>query len=135
MPSMVGGATGIALIVFFSIFTSQSNSLSDEIQKLKSINSVPSSIDRSQYPKQFGQLDNRPLIEKYYCSDLCPANARVVLVYGDIRSDNECMGVGGTSLTDIAFRGFIGCAPLKCSELENGSAAFNAIGTTAHCYS
>ena len=136
VPTLVGSAVGAALIALFSVFSATGGAnLDEEIQKLKSINSHPSSIDQSNYPKQFGFLGSHPLVEKYYCSDLCPANSRVILVYGDVNTDRQCMAVGGMSLTDIAFRGYIGCAPLRCSQLEGDSAPFNATGTTGRCYS
>jgi len=51
------------------------------------------------------------LIEKSYCSDLCPQNTRKFRIYPDVKSQAECDARGGQTIKDAAWGGFIGCQP------------------------
>lgn len=89
--------------------------LKREMERLKRINAYPSNkkIDPQNYPIVLGPYSENGLVlvEKYFCSDLCPDNARVVVVFRDITSQKECARVGGRDLIDPAWGGYLGCAP------------------------
>jgi len=51
------------------------------------------------------------LIEKYYCSDLCPENGGTYIVFEGVNSREECTNIGGTLFIDPAWGGYIGCGP------------------------
>ena len=127
--------------------------LQDEIVVLKTMNSdyANEAIYEGDYPRMLGTFseNGRVLVEDYFCSDLCPAFARVVIVYEDIRNTEECTGVKGISLIDIAWHGYFGCAPLKCEDIEPEpdmsevnpeivrmyfSRIYNAVNTIPECH-
>jgi hypothetical protein len=46
----------------------------------------------------------------YHCSDVCPANGRIVLRYAGA-DERECCAIGGHPRRDPAWGGFVGCEP------------------------
>lgn len=89
--------------------------LKAEIKKLKRINTFPENtkIDPKDYPIVLGIYSENGLvlIEKYFCSDLCPENGGVSIVFQGINSKKECAKIDGQDLIDPAWGGYIGCAP------------------------
>lgn len=61
----------------------------------------------------FGRYDknDRILVEKYFCSDVCPQYGSKYIIYQGIEQA-ECEEVGGSIIKDIAWGGYIGCAPM-----------------------
>ena len=45
----------------------------------------------------------------YICEDLCPKNGKFVIFYEDVKSEEECVNLGGTPLLSIMDNGIIGC--------------------------
>jgi hypothetical protein len=131
VPVVSGLAVGVAFLVSITLglqdqmaddklTLAEREVVSEEITKLREINQFPRSINPQEYPVVVAAVasSNLTLIERYYCSDLCPEYARVVLIYGGISSVEECKEQEGVSLTDIAWGGYVGCAPLRCSDLD-----------------
>lgn len=89
--------------------------LKAEMKRLEKINTWPENkkINPKDYPVILGEYSENGLIliEKYFCSDICPDNGGVVVVFQDINSKEECAKVGGKDLIDYAWGGYIGCAP------------------------
>ncbi|MFA6215725.1 MAG: hypothetical protein WC768_04095 [Patescibacteria group bacterium] len=56
------------------------------------------------------------LKEKTFCSDVCPENTRKFQVYENIKTPKDCQAVGGQTIRDAAWGGFIGCGPKKAGE-------------------
>jgi hypothetical protein len=59
-------------------------------------------------------LDNRyrsVLVDKTYCSDVCPDQTRTFKVYKNINNQDECEKIGGQTIKDAAWGGYIGCQP------------------------
>ena len=84
-----------------------------ELQRVAQLSTLPENknLAPSDYPKVFGTWNGRTLIESYFCSDVCPDYARVDLIFQGV--DNEqCGQVGGRSLHDLAWGGYIGCQPV-----------------------
>jgi len=83
-----------------------------EIQRLRELSTYPANknINPADYPKVFGTWRNYTLVEQYYCSDVCPDYGRVDLVFQGITNE-QCEQVGGRSLHDLAWGGYIGCEP------------------------
>ena len=46
----------------------------------------------------------------YFCSDLCPENGGVWIVYQDVQ-EADCQDLGGEPVQDFAFGIYIGCVP------------------------
>ena len=70
------------------------------------------------FPKVLGNYSKNGLGVKAicFCSDVCPAYARLEIVYMNIKSYAECAKVGGIDLIDPAWHGYIGCAPLNYTD-------------------
>jgi hypothetical protein len=85
-----------------------------ELVVLSKINSVPNNtrIDFRDYPKILGVhlKNNLTLVERYYCSDVCPQYGGVILIYENL-SQNNCTEIGGSILIDPAWKGYKGCEP------------------------
>ncbi len=63
-----------------------------------------------------GFNNGRLVVRYYFCSDVCPKNDRQnygswVEAYFGVRSKESCEKIGGRSMIDPAWGGFIGCAP------------------------
>jgi hypothetical protein len=107
----------VVVMVYSAPPPSKGSALSDsqvrqELQRVKEISAYPGNLNirPADYPKTFGVWNNRTLVEQYFCSDVCPDYGRVNLVFQG--ADNEeCARIGGNSLHDIAFGGYIGCQP------------------------
>ena len=86
-----------------------------ELEYLETINTYPENlnIDPNDYPTVLGRYSENwlVLIEKYFCSDVCPQYGRVVLIYEDITSEEDCAEIGGVAIIDPAWGSYIGCAP------------------------
>ena len=46
-----------------------------------------------------------------YCSDICPDNTRKFKVYKGVGTQAECDKIGGQTIEDAAWGGYIGCQP------------------------
>lgn len=70
----------------------------------------------------FKQADTNPtsdssdLIEKTYCSDVCPQNTRSFKVYKGVDSQEACDTIGGQTISDAAWGAYIGCQPRPVGE-------------------
>jgi parallel beta-helix repeat protein len=86
-----------------------------ELEYLETINTYPENlnINPNDYPIVLGRYSENwlVLIEKYFCSDVCPEYGRVLLIYEDITSEEECAEIGGVAVIDPAWGSYIGCAP------------------------
>jgi hypothetical protein len=86
-----------------------------ELEYLETINTYPENmnIDPDDYPIVLGIYsgNGEVLTERYFCSDVCPDAGRVILVYKDIISEEECSEIGGVAVIDYAWGTYIGCAP------------------------
>ncbi|MFH0832313.1 MAG: hypothetical protein V1900_01140 [Candidatus Aenigmatarchaeota archaeon] len=109
----------VLLVVFFITNFIQTKArflteedIQDELKKLWLINSYPNNtmIDANEYPKTIGVYNGLALIEKYYCSDVCPAYGGVYLVFENV-GRNKCIEVGGEEAIDYGWGGYIGCKP------------------------
>lgn len=87
-----------------------------EIKNIEKINEYPNNknINPKDYPIVLGPYykDGLILIERYFCSDVCPDYGGVSIVYQNITSKEDCAKVGGKDLIDPAWHGYIGCAPI-----------------------
>ena len=72
------------------------------------------SINPEDYPMVLGSYSENGLIliKQYFCSDICPDNGGVDIVFQNIRTKEDCAKVGGRDLIDLAWGGYIGCAPI-----------------------
>ena len=59
----------------------------------------------------WSQRNNLKLVNKTYCSDVCPQQTRTFKAYKDIETPADCDKVGGQTIRDAALGGFIGCGP------------------------
>lgn len=123
---MIYGAAAMAVVVVIlavivMVYSapppSAGNAVSDsevraELARVREISTYPENLNLNpkDYPKVFGVWNNRTLAEQYFCSDVCPDNGRVDLVFQGIVPD-KCENVGGRELRDLAFGGYIGCQP------------------------
>jgi hypothetical protein len=91
------------------------NDLRAEMENLEKINAYPDNrnIDPKDYPIVLGPFSENGLIliERYFCSDVCPDYGGVSIVFQNITSREECAKVGGKDLIDAAWGGYVGCAP------------------------
>jgi hypothetical protein len=91
--------------------------IKNELQRLKTINSYPINkyINSKDYPKVIGNYSKNGLtiIERYFCSDVCPDYGRVSIIYANITSKEECKEVGGFDIIDPAWGGYVGCSPVN----------------------
>lgn len=86
-----------------------------ELKNLEKINAHPDNknIDPKDYPKVLGVYSKNGinLIERYFCSDVCPDAGGVSIVFEGIGSKEKCEEVGGKVLIDFAWKGYRGCEP------------------------
>ena len=86
-----------------------------EMKSLDKINAYPDNekINPKDYPIVLGSYSENGLIliERYFCSDICPNYGGISIVFQNITSKEECAKVGGKDLIDPAWGGYIGCAP------------------------
>ena len=61
------------------------------------------------YPVEF--QNGRLVIRQYFCSDVCPQYGGWHNEYFGVNKKEECEQVGGRSIIDPAWGGFVGCAP------------------------
>lgn len=94
--------------------------IESEGKKLEKINKAPNNatINASEYPKIIG-IDSETghtLKEIYFCMDICPNYANILLIYEEVLSEKECDKIGGktlrTGIPDPYPGKFIGCSPL-----------------------
>jgi hypothetical protein len=65
------------------------------------------------YPK-VGGVDPRTglrLIQIQFCSDVCPQYTRVFTIFENVTTPEMCAGIGGQTIRDAAWHGYIGCRP------------------------
>lgn len=90
------------------------NDLRIELENLGKINAYPNNmeININDYPKIIGRYSKNGLIlvERYYCSDLCPNNGRVFMVFENI-SKEECSKIGGEEVNAVFPPEYLGCKP------------------------
>ena len=70
--------------------------------------------NQDNYPKIIGKhsLNGLNLEEICFCSDYCPKEEWGVFIrYENVSSKEKCAEVGGRDVFDIAFGGYVGCAP------------------------
>ena len=98
-----------------------------DIELKEMLENLPSGpqINPNDYPKTLGKYSKNGLIliEKYFCSDVCPQYGGIHLVYKDIKSKEECAKISGDDIIDPAWGGYIGCSPIKTSsskEIDTG---------------
>ncbi len=86
----------------------------EEFEELRKIS--VEDVDITEFPKALGKIEYgnemRPLIHKYYCSDLCPQNGRLYVLFQGIDSAEACQEIAGNTVKDIAWGGYIGCEPM-----------------------
>lgn len=46
-----------------------------------------------------------------FCSDVCPDYTRSIIIYEGVKTPEECKTLGGLTIRDIAWGGYIGCGP------------------------
>jgi len=85
-----------------------------ELEKLEKINVYPDNkkINVNSYPKVLGKYSKNglTLVEIYECSDLCPNNAKVHIIFENV-SEEECSKIGGEEIKVLFFPQYVGCAP------------------------
>jgi len=90
------------------------NDIKIELNRLDKINTVPNNleINSKDYPKSLGiySKNNLTLIEKYYCSDVCPQYGGISIVFENV-SKEMCGEIKGIILIDPAWGGYKGCTP------------------------
>jgi len=67
-------------------------------------------INPLDYPKTIGQYNGKTIVEVYYCSDVCPKNGRVYLIYQGVEEE-ECKDIG-KPIYDYAWHSYVGCEPI-----------------------
>ena len=86
-----------------------------EMKNLTKLNAYPDNknIDSSKYPIILGTYSKNglTLVEKYYCSDLCPDAGSVSILFENITSEEQCAAISGKIIIDPAWKAFIGCSP------------------------
>ena len=88
--------------------------IKDELQRLETVNRYPDNmgINPKDYPRILGTHSNgRVLIEKYFCSDVCPNYGGIWIVFQNVTSKEGCAEIGGRDVIDPAWHGYIGCTP------------------------
>ncbi len=90
--------------------------IKSELQNLEQVNQLPGKdINPNDYPKIIGidERNNKRLEETYFCMDICPDYANVLLIYEEVNSESECGIIGGETLFtgEPAPGRFIGCKP------------------------
>jgi len=71
-------------------------------------------VDRENYPRALGVDDRngKSITEIYFCRDVCPERAEIILLYDGVTSEADCNGLGGESLIDTFLtKKFVGCIP------------------------
>ena len=51
------------------------------------------------------------LVDKAYCSDVCPQNTTTYKVYEGVNDKESCAKIGGKEIVDPGWGGYIGCEP------------------------
>ena len=91
------------------------NDLKEEMKNLGKCNAYPNNqeINQYNYPRILGTYSRNglTLVERYFCSDVCPAYGRVSIVFENITSKEKCAEADGRDLIDLAWGGYMGCAP------------------------
>jgi hypothetical protein len=86
-----------------------------EIQNLVALNKYPDNknINKSKYPITLGRYSKNGivLVERYFCSDVCPDAGGVSIYFENITSEEQCSAIGGRPIINPAWRSFSGCAP------------------------
>lgn len=111
----------VVLVIFVMVYSAPppraGNVLSDsqvraELERVREISTYPANMNiRSwDYPKVFGIWHNMTLVERYFCSDVCPDYGRLDLVFQGVGPE-QCENAGGIELRDLAWGGYIGCKP------------------------
>lgn len=70
-------------------------------------------------PLQLGRdaRNGKTLELVYHCSDVCPGNGRVFLIYGDV-DEKSCCAVGGSPYAYPGWKEFAGCRPPEMQRPE-----------------
>ena len=58
-----------------------------------------------------GLQNGRLVIRQYFCSDVCPQYGGWHEEYFGVNKKEDCEQIGGRSIIDPAWGGFVGCAP------------------------
>jgi hypothetical protein len=51
------------------------------------------------------------LVQISYCSDVCPQYTRTFIVFENVTTAEKCNEIGGQTIRDAAWHGYIGCRP------------------------
>jgi hypothetical protein len=84
-----------------------------ELEIIKKLN-TEKDYSGFQKPKEIlGIFNNREVIKTYFCfGDLCPQNGGYALMYSGIKSEAECLSIGGKPIVGIGWgRVYAGCSP------------------------